>query len=168
MPSERSAHEEHNSPGEVQDMRHKVKLAIEHSQASTMNVMRDMMAEFTRNNGRSESGSAEGSAAVGQIPRGIAPAAVRETPAAAVGMARHIAAEQETNLREGASPDLGATGRGELRCLSRLAHQGVSQTSLEGLENGGHTLAVSWVVDLFYLSRAIWHLNILPCRRLVG
>ena len=70
------------------------------------------MAEFTRNNGRSESGSAEGSAAVGQIPRGIVPAAVRETPAAAVGMARDIAAEHQTNLREGASPDLGVTGRG--------------------------------------------------------
>ena len=90
MPSERSAHVEHDSPGEVQDLRREVKLTIEHSQASMMNAMRDVMAELTRNNGRSESCSAEGSASVGQIPRGIVPAAVRKTPAA-VGMARNVA-----------------------------------------------------------------------------
>ena len=106
MPSERSAPDEHDSTGEVQDLRREVKLTIEHNQVSVMNAMRDVMAEFTRNNGRSESGSDEGSAALGKNPRGIVPAAVRETPAAAVSMARDIAAEQETNLREGASPDL--------------------------------------------------------------
>ena len=103
---------EHDSPGEVQDLRREVKLAIEHGQASWMNAMRDMMVEFTRNNGRSEYGRAESSAAVGQMPRGIVPAAVRETPGSGVGMARDIAAEHQTNLREGASPDVGATGRG--------------------------------------------------------
>ena len=114
MSLKRLAQEECDSPGEVQELRREVKLALEHSQASTMNAVRDMMAEFTRNNDRSESGSAEGSAGVGQIPRGTVPTAVRETPAAAgaAGMARGIAAEQETYLREGASRNLGATGRG--------------------------------------------------------
>ena len=70
------------------------------------------MADFMRYNGRSYADSAEGSAAVGKIARGIVPATVRETPAAAVGMALYFAAEEETNRREGASPDLGATGRG--------------------------------------------------------
>ena len=93
-------------------LRRELKLAIEHSQASMMNATRDMIAEFTRDNGRSESGSAEGSATIGQIPRGIVPTAVTGTPAAAVGMARDIGAVAETTLREGASPDLGATGRG--------------------------------------------------------
>ena len=34
-----------------------------------MHVMREMMAEFMRDNGRSESSSAEGSAAVGGSPQ---------------------------------------------------------------------------------------------------
>ena len=61
MPSERSAHEEQDSRGEVQDLRRAVYLTIEHSQASIMNSMRNKMAEFTGNNGRSEPGSAAGS-----------------------------------------------------------------------------------------------------------
>ena len=74
-----------------------------------MNAMGGMVAEFTRSNGRSESGSA----AVVQISRGTEPTAVRENPSAvAVGMARDTAAEQETSLREGASRNLGATGHG--------------------------------------------------------
>ena len=36
-------------------------------QASMMHAMREMMAEIMRNKGRSESGSAEGSAAVGAV-----------------------------------------------------------------------------------------------------
>ena len=64
-----------------------------------MNAMRDMMTEFTRNNSRSESGSAEGSAAVEQILRGTVLTTVRETPAAAVGMARDICSRRLAEFR---------------------------------------------------------------------
>ena len=39
--------------------------------------------------------------------------------------------------------------------LSRLTQRGVSQTSLVGLENGVHTLAVSWVAALPRLPAAM-------------
>ena len=52
-----------------------------------MTTMKDMMAEFTGDNGRSESGRAEYSAAVGQIPCVTVPTSTRETLAAAVGIA---------------------------------------------------------------------------------
>ena len=55
----------------------------EDRQASMMHAMREMMADFMRDNGRSESSSAEGSAAVGGSPRGAEPTAARETSAAA-------------------------------------------------------------------------------------
>ena len=74
MPSERSAQENNDSPGEVQDLRREVNLAIEHSHASMMHAMRDTMAEFTRNKARSESSSAEGGAPLKHIPRLIVPA----------------------------------------------------------------------------------------------
>ena len=134
-----------------------------------MNAMRDMMAEFTRSDGRSESGSAEGSAAVVQVPRGAVPTAVKETPAAAVGMARDIEAEQETNLREGASQKLGATGRGRSALRVEVGPpSGQPDHNLGGLDNRVHSLAVSRVVDLICLSCAIWRLNILLCHRLEG
>ena len=50
---------------------------IKERQASMMHVMREMMAELMRNNGPSESSSAEGSAAVRASPRGAEPTAVR-------------------------------------------------------------------------------------------
>lgn len=40
-------------------------------------AMRSTMAEFTLNNGRSESGGTEDSAAVGESPAGAGPTAVR-------------------------------------------------------------------------------------------
>ena len=68
------------------------------------------MAEFTRNNDRPESASAEGSAAVGQIQGGRVPTAVREASPAAVGKARNIAARRETIFREDAPRNLGRGG----------------------------------------------------------
>lgn len=47
-------------------------------------AMRNMMADFMRDNGRSESGGAKGSAAVGESPAGAGPTAVRNTPAVRV------------------------------------------------------------------------------------
>ena len=47
IPSEGSAREEHDSTGELEELRPEVKLVLERSQASMMNAMKDMMAEFT-------------------------------------------------------------------------------------------------------------------------
>ena len=42
-----------------------------------MNAMRNMLAEFTRDNGQSESGGVVGSAAVGESPGGAISTVVR-------------------------------------------------------------------------------------------
>ena len=79
-----------------------------------MHAMREMMAKFMSNNGRSESSSAEGSAAVAGSPPGAEPTAARETPAVAVagGVARgDTTAGSETTLREDASRTFGVAGR---------------------------------------------------------
>ena len=68
-------------------------------QASMMHPMRNMMAELTKDNDRSESSSAEGSAGVGGSSRGAGPTAVRETCAAPEGVAPDTAAARETTLR---------------------------------------------------------------------
>ena len=52
----------------MQQLRSELQLMMGEKQASMMHAMREMMAEFMRNNGRSESSSAEGSAAVGGEP----------------------------------------------------------------------------------------------------
>lgn len=73
-----------------------------------------MMAVFTRDIGQSESGSAEGSAAVGWIARETVPTVARETlTAAAVGMARDTTPRRETILYQGSSQNSGTTGRQE-------------------------------------------------------
>ena len=51
--------------------------------ASLMDAMRSMLAEFLRDNGQSEFGSAEGSAAVGESPAGAGRTVVGQTPAGA-------------------------------------------------------------------------------------
>ena len=85
---------------------------MEEKQASMMHAMREMMAEFMRNNGRSES-----STAVGGSPRGAEPTAARETSAAAAaagGVARgDTPAGRETTSREDASSNFLVTERRE-------------------------------------------------------
>ncbi|MEP6389025.1 MAG: hypothetical protein ABJ056_03780, partial [Halioglobus sp.] len=105
MPSMRSAQEEQDSPSEVEALTCQVKLAMENSEASMLNAMRETMAEFTRNNGRSESGSAE----------------------VLHGMLQHIKRQICVRAPRQIWEQLDAE---ELRCLSRLAHRGVSQTSM--------------------------------------
>ena len=58
------------SSDEIQQLRNELQLVIEERQASMMHDMREMMAELVRNNGPSESSSADGSAAVSASPRG--------------------------------------------------------------------------------------------------
>ena len=86
---------------------------MEEKQASIKHAMRETMAEFIGNNGRSESSSAEGSAAVRGSPRGAEPTAARETSAAAAaggGAREGTTAGRETTLRENASRNVGVTG----------------------------------------------------------
>ena len=83
-------------------------------QASIVQDEREIMAEFMRNNGPSESSSAKGSAAARESSRGTEPAAVRETSVAAAvgGRARgDMTAARWTTLREDASRNFGVTGR---------------------------------------------------------
>ena len=63
-----SAQEQNSTKDEMQQLRSELQLMMGEKQASMMHAMREMMAEFMRNNGRSESSSAEGSAAVGGEP----------------------------------------------------------------------------------------------------
>ena len=105
-----SAQDEHLPKDELQQLSREFQLVVEQGQASMMLAMRDMMAEFIRNKGRSESSSA-GSSAAGRVgPRGAEPSAVRTSVAAVAG---DTAAGREITLRGEASRNLGATGRRE-------------------------------------------------------
>ena len=66
-----------DSSDEIQQLRSELQLVIEERHASIMRDMREVMAELMRNNGPSESSSAEGSAAVRASPLGAEPTAVR-------------------------------------------------------------------------------------------
>ena len=109
---------EHDSSSEGQRLRRQVKLALEHREASMMYAMRSMMIEFMRNTCQSEPGGAEGTVAgrespaevgttaVGENPRGAAPAAeVRETSAAVeAGIGRSEFGSAEGSAAVGGSP----------------------------------------------------------------
>ena len=60
--------QERDLSDEIQQLRNELQLAIEERQASMMHDMREMMAALMRNNGMSESSSAEGSAAARASP----------------------------------------------------------------------------------------------------
>ena len=60
--------EQDSAKDEIHQLRSELQMMMEERQASMMHAIREMMAEFMRNNGRSESSSAEGSAAVGGEP----------------------------------------------------------------------------------------------------
>ena len=110
-----SAQEQNSTKDEMQQLRSELQLMMGEKQSSMMHAMREMMAEFMRNNGRSESSSTEGSVAVGGSPRGAEPTAARETSAAvtaAGGVARgNTTAGRQATLRGDASRNFGATGR---------------------------------------------------------
>ena len=134
--------QERDSSDEIQQLRDELQLVIEERQASMMHDMRETMVELMRNNGPSESSSAEGSAAVTASPPGAEPTAVRgngaENSAAergsqqgaepnavarqfsaagaatAGGGARgYTTAARETTFRGDASRSVGVTGRME-------------------------------------------------------
>ena len=103
----------------MHQLRSELPLMMEEKQTSMMHAMREMMTEFMRNNGRSESGSAEGSAVVGGSRRWAEPTAARETSAAAAAAAAaagggargDTTAGRETTLHKEASRNFGVTGR---------------------------------------------------------
>ena len=132
--------QERYSSDEIQQLRNELQLVIEERQASMMHDMREMMAGLMRNNGPSESSSAEGSAAVRASPQGAEPTAVRvygaedsaaerssqqgadptaaARPISAAGAATagggargYTTAARETTSREDASRGVGVTGR---------------------------------------------------------
>ena len=132
--------QERDSTDEMQHLRSKLHLMME-EKASMMQDMRGMMAELMRNDGPSESDSAEGSAGVSGSPLGAEPTAVRGNSAedsAAVrgspreaeptasrqisaaaaaaaapegGARRDTTAARGTTFREDASRNVGVTGR---------------------------------------------------------
>ena len=133
---------ERDSSDEIQQLGNELQLVIEETQASVMHDMKEMMAELMGNNGPSESGSVEGSAAVRANPRGAEPTAVRRNgaeynaaergsqqgaePTAAArlisaaaaatagGRARgYTTAARETTFRQDALRNVGVTGRRE-------------------------------------------------------
>ena len=102
-----SVQEQDSAKDEMHQLRSGLQLMME-KQASMMHAMREMMTEFMRNNGRSESAGTDGSADAGGSPRGAEPTAARETSAAAAvaagGRARgDTTAGREKTLRDDAS-----------------------------------------------------------------
>ena len=73
--------QERDSTHEIQQLRSELQLMVEAKQASMMQYMIEMMVTLMRNNGPSESSSAEGSAAERGSPRGAGPTVVRGTSA---------------------------------------------------------------------------------------
>ena len=69
--------QERDSSDEIQQLRNELQLVIEERQASMIHDMLEMMAELMRNNGPSDSSSAEGNAAVTASPRAAEPTAVK-------------------------------------------------------------------------------------------
>ena len=107
MSSKESAHVELET-SDMEKLRIGVLQIIGESQAFLLDAMKSMLVEVKRDNGRSDSGTAEGSAAVGESPDGAGPTAVGQRPARA-----GPTAVRETILRDGGLRNFGETGHGE-------------------------------------------------------
>ena len=166
---------ERDSSDEIQQLRNELQLVIEERQASMMHDIMGIMVELTRNNAPSESSSAEGSAVVRASLRGAEPTSVRATLRKALlkGVAnkklnpllRHdnflllvlllLEAEREDIQQQQerrffvrmASRSVGVTGRGGATVPVEVG-PARGQPDQGGLENGGHTPAVSWEQDM--------------------
>ena len=82
MSSKESAHVELET-SDMEKLRIGVLQIIGESQAFLLDAMKSMLVEVKRDNGRSDSGTAEGSAAVGESPEGAGPTAEGQKPAGA-------------------------------------------------------------------------------------
>lgn len=78
MPYKRQANEEHDTYYEVQLLRWQMQQMVRDIEAALTDVIQNMLVAFRTENGRSESGGAESSAAVRESPTGILSTAVRE------------------------------------------------------------------------------------------
>ena len=141
---------------------------LRESQASTMEATRNMLVEFTRNNGPSESRNAEGGAAVGESARGAIPTVVRKSSRVEGNAAADVGESARGAIPTVVRPTSGPAGErlvpdaraGREAILSdrgisaqwdsekplfplRLVRRGVSLTSQGGLARGVHSPAVS-------------------------
>ena len=108
MSTKGSAHVELET-SEAEKLRIGVQQMIEESQAFLLDAMtRSTLVEAKRGNGRSEFGSAEGSADVGESPEGAGPTAVGQSPAGA-----RPTAVREMIFRDRGLRNFGETGHGE-------------------------------------------------------
>ena len=154
------AHEGHDT-SDVQQLRREVQQMIGDSQAFLLDTMRSMLVEFNKDNGQSESGSAEGSAAVRESPEGAGSTPVGQSPAR-VGPT----AVRETILRDGGFAEFRRDGTRRRCCSCRgWSREGPARPAREGWRDGCIIRAVSSMVVLVCLPRA-W-LTSTP-RRLTG
>ena len=154
-----SAQDEQGLPkDEVQQLRSEFQLVVEQGQASMMLAMRDMISELMRNKGRSESSSAGSSTAGREGPRGLN--LLLYELLLLLEAWQEIQQQEERQLCMGMPHAISERRDAErLPFLSRWAQPGASQTSQGGLANAMHPQAVSWVVVLICLSRAIWPIS---------
>ena len=75
-----SAQEQDSTIDEILQLTSELQLMREERQESSMHAMREVMAEFMRNNDRSESSRAEGRTAVEGSPRGAGPCLLYTSP----------------------------------------------------------------------------------------
>ena len=69
MSLKRSAHVKHETSDKIRELRRQVLQMLEHGKASTLDAMRSNVVEVKRDNGRSESGNAEGNRCCREAPK---------------------------------------------------------------------------------------------------
>ena len=121
---------------EVEKLRIEVHQITGESQAFLFYAMRSMLIEVKRDNGRSESGSAEGSATVGEIPEGAGPTAAGQSPAGTgpTAVRETVFVTEVCGISKRRDTE-------KLLLLSRLVQRGISQTSQGRLARWVYTLA---------------------------
>ena len=130
MSSKGSAHVELET-SEVKKLRIDVQQMTGESQEFLLDAMRNILVEVKRDNGRLESGSAKGSAAVGESLEGAGPTAAGQSPAGA-----GPTAVRETIFVMGVFGISERRVTEKLLLLSRLVQRGISQISQEGWRDG--------------------------------
>ena len=135
-----SAHEGHDT-SDVERLRHEVQLLRER-QASMIEDIRKMSVEFKRDNGRLDSGGAEGSAAARERSAGPRPTAVRQRPAVA-----GPAAVRGTILGDGGLRNFGETGQAEAAFPVEIGPERDEPDQLGRSGERVYTLAVTLAVS---------------------
>lgn len=136
----------------MNQLRRCVQLVLEQQRATIGPAKRDMIAEFIKNEGLSESNSAASGAALEDSPPQAISSADRSTSSATA-----VVPQQEKRQRYLSVPHVLSEQRGAKRLLSlsRWAKPGASQPSQGGLAYAMHSQAVSWVMVLICRFRVI-------------